>query len=41
MGWIRDATGRFDHALAAVGLLLVATGLFAARLGRGLRKPAG
>jgi ACS family tartrate transporter-like MFS transporter len=40
MGWIRDATGRFDHALAAVGLLLVATGLFAARLGHGLRKPA-
>lgn len=37
MGWIKDATGRFDHALAAVGLLLVAAGLLAAGLGRGLR----
>ncbi|SFK39759.1 D-galactonate transporter [Methylorubrum salsuginis] len=34
MGWIKDATGRFDAALAAVGLLLVLTGLLAARLGR-------
>ena len=34
MGWIKEATGRFDHALAAVGLLLVAAGLLAARLGR-------
>ena len=40
MGWIKDATGRFDHALAAIGLLLVLTGLLAARLGRGLRAGA-
>lgn len=37
MGWIRDATGRFDLALAAVAGLLVVTGLAAAWLGRGLR----
>nr|WP_232631787.1 MFS transporter [Methylobacterium sp. Leaf118] len=39
MGWIRDATGRFDHALAAVAALLVVTGLAAARIGRGIAPP--
>jgi ACS family tartrate transporter-like MFS transporter len=38
MGWIKDATGRFDHALAAVGLLLIAVGLLAARLGRDIAR---
>lgn len=34
MGWIRDATGRFDHALAAVAALLILAGLSVLRLGR-------
>jgi len=34
MGWIRDATGRFDYALAAVAALLILAGLAVLRLGR-------
>ncbi|CAO4192392.1 MFS transporter [Methylorubrum extorquens] len=41
MGWIRDATGRFDDALAAVAAVLVLAGLAVLRLGRDIARDTG
>jgi cyanate permease len=41
MGWIRDATGRFDDALAAVAAVLVVAGLAVLRLGRDIARDTG
>ncbi|CAO4178477.1 MFS transporter [Methylorubrum populi] len=38
MGWIRDATGRFDHALAAVAAVLLLAGCLVLRLGRDVER---
>ncbi|GLS46921.1 MFS transporter [Methylobacterium brachythecii] len=37
VGWIKDATGRFDLALAAIAALMIAAGLLTLVLGRTMR----
>ncbi|QIJ77516.1 MFS transporter [Methylobacterium sp. NI91] len=34
MGWVRDATGRFDDGLAAVAVVLISAGALVLRIGR-------
>ncbi|GMA76368.1 hypothetical protein GCM10025880_27850 [Methylorubrum aminovorans] len=34
MGWVRDATGRFDDGLAAVAVVLILAGALVLRIGR-------
>ncbi|GEP10186.1 MFS transporter [Methylobacterium gnaphalii] len=38
VGWIKDATGRFDLALAAIAALMIAAGLLTLVLGRTMRR---